>query len=80
MLCIHDVLQPCGVMPAGTFDEFVLVDDYIPQEEDRKQHLMAKAGEVVKVLQQKESGIYKYIHVLLCSNHLCTTLLMEYKA
>ena len=41
----------------GTFEEFILVEDYTPKEEDRKQRLMAKAGEVVKVLQKKESGM-----------------------
>lgn len=70
MLCIHDMFQPNDVLPAGAFDEFLLVDDYIPQEEDRKQHLLAKAGEVVKVLQQKESGMLHYTLVdffILCS-------------
>lgn len=74
------MFQP--VMPAGAFDEFVLVDDYIPQEEDRKQHLMAKAGEVVKVLQQKESGMYIHVvwhslmyyftHSMTCASFLIT--------
>lgn len=58
---------------AAEFDEFVLVDDYIPEEEDRKQHLLARAGEVVKVLQQKESGTCHTIPLLLCVVLTCVT-------
>ena len=47
-----------NLISAGGFEEYVLVDDYIPSEEDGGNLITAKAGEVVKVLQKKETGIY----------------------
>lgn len=71
-VCSHCCNNETIIIYVGTYEEFVLVEDYIPKEEDRKQHLMAKAGEVVKVLQKTESGMlylishcfYMLIHAL----------------
>lgn len=71
-MCAHIAVIMRKSLYVGSYEEFVLVEDYIPKEEDRKQHLMAKAGEVVKVLQKTESGMlylishcfYMLIHAL----------------